>query len=484
MDDSLEQPSYQPHPPKVSFEDNDNENEELSSGDEDEGPDWTKLPTVSRPVIPKRGDKDFEPNADGGSNFQKHVLDRSRNAMLEALRTERNTSSKSISYGIWYPSLARTHVTTARGIHFTNMGHSVARSTSLPSENDTAKVPKRLELLPEEALYLVERGSMFCWKESEGHLGLPGMEGEPMSVQQTFAEMIGTEDLTLEKYQVYAYLKRLGYVVMRTKPPTSAYPAAAPFDKKVPPKQSILAKLFSRIHSVLLGLGRMIFHSKFDWWRPLKHSPLFRFNMNYSSVFRSLRFLPGGHGAPLHVKPIQDSSSSPYEIFYNIYKPSTNLKKSSPPAPDFSVVVVNARTTPVPNLVELTNLFDVLPDLPPPVPRQRLAFAEQKKLAQATASSTPATTSTVTPPSEISTSGPPPKNLSIFNKLFSWILPSSSAQSSPVTRQGRPSQQQRRPNPFAVLKSGKKLVVIAAVDASNISFFAFRQGLFEEFPMV
>ena len=84
------------------------------------------------------------------------------------------------------------------------MGHSVARA----SENveDAKKIQKRLELLPEEALYLVERGAMYCWRPTDLPLHktplLDDMEGIPMSVQQAFAEMIGTEDLTFEKYQV------------------------------------------------------------------------------------------------------------------------------------------------------------------------------------------------------------------------------------------------------------------------------------------
>lgn len=41
--------------------------------------------TVARPVIPKRGEKDFEPNAAGGSGLQRHVLDRARSAMVDAL---------------------------------------------------------------------------------------------------------------------------------------------------------------------------------------------------------------------------------------------------------------------------------------------------------------------------------------------------------------------------------------------------------------
>lgn len=114
------------------------------------------------------------------------------------------TSSKSISHAVWHPGIARAHVTMARGIHFTTMGHSVARASSVSDE--AQKIQKRLELLPEEALYLVERGAMLCWKASDLPLsstqGLEDVDGVPMSVQQSFAEMIGIEDLTLEKYQV------------------------------------------------------------------------------------------------------------------------------------------------------------------------------------------------------------------------------------------------------------------------------------------
>ena len=49
---------------------------------------------------------------------------------------------------------------------------------------------------------------MFCWKEHDLFAentqrgSLDDMEGSPMSVQQAYAEMIGREDLTLERYQV------------------------------------------------------------------------------------------------------------------------------------------------------------------------------------------------------------------------------------------------------------------------------------------
>ena len=48
--------------------------------------------SAARPVIPKRGEKDFEPKVSGGSGLQRHVLDRARNAMLDALKATRTAS--------------------------------------------------------------------------------------------------------------------------------------------------------------------------------------------------------------------------------------------------------------------------------------------------------------------------------------------------------------------------------------------------------
>lgn len=49
-------------------------------------------PSAARPVIPKRGDKEFEPSKQGGSGLQQHILQRARSAMFEALRATRTIS--------------------------------------------------------------------------------------------------------------------------------------------------------------------------------------------------------------------------------------------------------------------------------------------------------------------------------------------------------------------------------------------------------
>jgi tRNA-splicing endonuclease subunit Sen54 len=208
--------------------------------------------------------------------------------MLKAL-TFSGFVSKSISYAIWHPGIARAHVTLARGVHFSSVGHSAPRIVW--KEGEASKIHKRLELLPEEALYLVERGTLFCTKESPTlKSNVPGsedIEGAPMSVQQAFAEMIGTEDLSLEKYQVcylygiciisanccyqvFAYLKRLGFSVTRTEPPTPCYPSAQPYPahNRMP---SVLQRLCSWLPSWMHRFRRLLTAS-FNWWSPLRLS--------------------------------------------------------------------------------------------------------------------------------------------------------------------------------------------------------------------
>ncbi|KAF8576686.1 hypothetical protein K439DRAFT_1366508 [Ramaria rubella] len=457
MDDALERPSADPQ--RQQEEDNE------VSGEEDEGPDWTKIKSFasssSRPSLPKRGDKEFEPAANGPTNLQAHSLNRARDAMFSALKGEREISNKSVSYAVWYPELARAHVTQMRGVLFNGIGHSVAR----PAPNEGGgKVHKRTELLPEETLYLVERGSMFCWKDEPNALPHRNeikehdeheLRGSPMSVQQAYIEMIGRDDLTLDRYHTYAYLKRLGFNVLRANPPTPSYPAAATVLQSRQPHPLIrffnpFLKLLSRLRSWLFGT--------IDWWRPL-HFGWLGCARDYASVYRALRIIPSGHKIPLHPPVHSPPKSTPYEIFYNVYKPTTPFRKSAPPPPDFSVVVVNARTTPLPSLHELTHLWSFLPESGPPVPRQRNPAKAPPKLE--TARPAPAQSHSPT----------------TISRLFSWLV----GRKPDKSEKGPPT---RKPHPFAVLKGGKKTIIIGVVDSGTVGFFRFGMGAFEEMPMI
>lgn len=63
-----------------------------------------------------------------------------------------------------------------------------------------------------------------------------------------------------------------------------------------------------------------------------------------ASLYQSLRFIPTGHKVPLnHSNPEKravEKKASPYQIFFNLYKPSTPFKKSAPQQPDFQIVVI------------------------------------------------------------------------------------------------------------------------------------------------
>jgi tRNA-splicing endonuclease subunit Sen54 len=191
------------------------------------------------PFIPKRGEKDFEPT---GFEAQARALEKSRKAMFDVIRCERIVTSKNISIATWEPSLNRAVVELARGPLFASVGvtRKVAvlkdgrdedlertyRPDRVNWERDGVwkegvfydKMRSRLELLPEEALYMVERGSLECRirVKSAGRKGKGSMAEKtdydvikdedadwvPMSVQQAFATMLFKDDLTRERYQV------------------------------------------------------------------------------------------------------------------------------------------------------------------------------------------------------------------------------------------------------------------------------------------
>ncbi|KAJ6587132.1 tRNA-splicing endonuclease subunit sen54 N-term-domain-containing protein [Mycena vulgaris] len=467
MDESLEQPDAKP--PTVSLDGISPEDGDQASDDEgDVVLDWTKLlPSSARPVIPRRGEKEFEPQPGGGSGLQVHVLDRSRNAMFDALRATRTISSKAVSYAMWHPDMARAHVILARGTLFTSLGHSAPRL--VVDADGSEKYRKRLELLPEEALYLIERGSVFCWKETSLDLasaeGLEEVLGPPMSVQQAFSEMIGTEDLTLERYQVYAYLKRLGYVVTRATAPNSLYPMPPPFD--LSPLNQKTPSVLNRICSIFpLWISRFsrMFSGRFNWWKPFRMSRWLLRDKNYSSVFRALRFIPAGHSVPLlPVKVEPPAKPSPYHIFFNVHKPTTPYRKSAPCLPDYQIVVINARTTPMPTLRELTDLFDISPEMLPPLPRQRRPLKSTDPPAPGTKAGTKAGTNAV----------PSPPPLSLARRIINRIRPPPPGPTTAV----------RPPHPFMAIKAGKKTVIVAVVDAGSTSFFRFGQGAFSEWAI-
>lgn len=128
----------------------------------------------------------------------------------------------------------------------------------------------------------------------------------------------------------------------------------------------------------------------------------------------------------------------------------------------------------MPTVHELSSLFDELPELPPPAPRQRRGPGASTSASAS--NSLQKSSSTVT-----SAANPQQKSVAVdrsssaSGRILAWFR---------AWFRAKPAVRVWRPNPFQVLKNGKKIIVVAAVDSGMISFYRFGQGVFEEWPMM
>ena len=172
-----------------------------ASDAEEDMPDYRVLaalaqrhkPGAEAPVIPKRGEKDFEPTGFGG---QSKALALSRDALFSAIRTERAHSSKTLSTATWDPVLHRAFVFVQRGQSCTHIGATQRRT--LPD----GRTATHLELFPEEAVYLIERGALDCRiNNAPGTIPTEAAHASclPLSVAQAYAQLLGHDGATLAR---------------------------------------------------------------------------------------------------------------------------------------------------------------------------------------------------------------------------------------------------------------------------------------------
>uniref|UniRef100_V5F082 tRNA-splicing endonuclease subunit Sen54 N-terminal domain-containing protein n=2 Tax=Kalmanozyma brasiliensis (strain GHG001) TaxID=1365824 RepID=V5F082_KALBG len=467
------------------------------SDGEDEAPDYLRLMSTLNSkskssnasssggiVIPKRGEKDFEPTGFGG---QAKLLERSREAMFQAVSGERRVGSRSLVRAVWDPKTCRARLVDVQGKIFETVGvirrEQVAEQE--PVEMNTPEWNERVleealfgkatgrtrtwnELLPEEALFLAERGSLQILEQTTDRL----RETVELSLQQAFAALMqppsdGTkgedEPITREAYLIYAYLKRLGYVVQRAsivdavraapisasalakKNGSQAEPFALISGKKaedegiiadpdrpiklvtiwdiflyIPRRivqlagdginalarwlhrlwQNTTAKVIASIAAASrkvfggrvgsrgsvgsLGLGLGLGNGQQDGRRFLGEKGAVKWD-SYDAVFSSLQIVPSGHDfwLPSDSKPpartptalpaapsatVQQTiggesrpSNDHLKPFYYAWRPATLYRKSHPPPPEFRIVILNARTTPVPSVWQFESIFAQIP---------------------------------------------------------------------------------------------------------------------------
>ncbi|KAM6162876.1 tRNA-splicing endonuclease subunit Sen54 [Rhynchocyon petersi] len=141
--------------------------------------------------LPQRshGPKDFLPD---GSEAQAERLRLCREELWQLLAEERVERLGSLVAAEWKPEGGFVELKSPAGKFWQTMGFSEQG---------------RQRLHPEEALYLLECGSIQLFHEDL-----------PLSVQEAYQLLLTEDTVTFLQYQVFSHLKRLGYVVRRFQP--------------------------------------------------------------------------------------------------------------------------------------------------------------------------------------------------------------------------------------------------------------------------
>lgn len=486
---------------------NDPENDSGSDADSDAAPDYRFLPgttTAKKHALPSRGTKDFEPNS---TARQSSTLDNSRKAMADALSVLRvHSTRKGEMVGVYfaneedwdgmvYDRLQEgkdNEDTKTRAKKSGGLVEGEGRCVAVEKFTNTyvrtmGKSDRRnwMWLLPEEALFLIERGSLDIryeaqegedegeWdqeqEESTEDPTVPGPEQReeqeqvpgshekseepvqivvpgnvqsgsapsqlaetqpgggrpkepqptvldsspdnqpqlrpsriPMSLQGAYAAFIGKSGLTLERYTVYANLKRAGFIVQRaptwqgpltepegssnelTQQPTTTSSSLTMSSQPISLISRLLSYLFKSppkpnsipCHSSIIGplISPGLFRNYYDIYRQLYLIP----QHNYTEPTTS-SLPPTSETATTTNPPSPSTQSQPTEPpllpTYHLHKPSTlaTYKKTSPPPPSYTVVVLSSRSTQIPTSTQIGDLLASQPD-------DLLQNADKKKL--------------------------------------------------------------------------------------------------------
>ncbi|XP_006869640.1 PREDICTED: tRNA-splicing endonuclease subunit Sen54 [Chrysochloris asiatica] len=141
--------------------------------------------------LPQRshGPKDFLPD---GSEAQAGRLRQCRQELWQLLAEERVERLGSLVAAEWRPEEGFVELKSPAGKFWQTMGFSAQG---------------RQRLHPEEALYLLECGSIQLFHQDLS-----------LSIQEAYQLLLTEDTVTFLQYQVFSHLKRLGYVVRRFQP--------------------------------------------------------------------------------------------------------------------------------------------------------------------------------------------------------------------------------------------------------------------------
>ncbi|KAI1329356.1 tRNA-splicing endonuclease subunit sen54 N-term-domain-containing protein [Xylariaceae sp. FL0255] len=343
----------------------------------------------------RRGEKDFESH---DTRAQEGALEASRSAMHDVLSYTRQQHSKTFARGWYFPDqwahLPRDETS------YTYCSNKDEKDSKYPlfsrdrvvvveaTKGNILKLAGRVVktdkpcagsqntwLLPEEALLLVERGSLDLWwpvraiedvlpmnesakgEASRNELFEDHELGVPLSLQAAYALLIGRDTergkTSLERYQVYAQLSRTSFKVMR------AFPLRPP---PILPKGSS-QNLWQWLLTFLQRPSVPSVRDHFPKFGPLLKPGLYR---SYIPIFEQVALIKR-HKPTLQLPSTHTEPSDPFKVHFHLWKitDGQGFSKTRPPPPDFRLCVVDARDTTVPSLEELDSLLLSTPYDPP-----------------------------------------------------------------------------------------------------------------------
>ncbi|XP_068605506.1 tRNA-splicing endonuclease subunit Sen54 [Brachionichthys hirsutus] len=155
--------------------------------------------------IPVRGQKEFFPDDSGEQRLR---LEQSLKEHWSLVSEERVERQGNLVKARWIESEQIVELQSPAGKFWQTMGFSNNGKQNLQ---------------PEEALYLME-----CGRLQVSHRDLP------LSIQDGYERFLSPGGVTLQQHQVFAHLKRLGYVVHRFVPSSEATPYARQLNLRQP----------------------------------------------------------------------------------------------------------------------------------------------------------------------------------------------------------------------------------------------------------
>ncbi|QLQ81552.1 hypothetical protein HG537_0F03130 [Torulaspora globosa] len=316
--------------------------------DEDEiTQDWSQAAKLSvksmASSIPKRGEKDYEPD---GTNLQELLLYRAREAMFDTLANSPRGSVVSNQVKAYYDQEYHGAVVPhAKGNFLQTMGNVDDQGLCW--------------LKFHEFVYLAERGTVIPFYSNQR----PGKQADkfvevPLSMQDVYSLFRSQEEMDL--YFVFAHLKRLGFIVTtldkKRSQTTSLYPEKYPNRQAV---ATICGSMFSFLKLETNCLLNAFFYSSWNF--------LLRRYTSSPQIYEDLKRLIPYRVPPKTIDALRlersrlppNRSQEKFPIAFNVWKPQTRYRKKNPGLPDFQVVMhsKNDSAQTFPSYVDLREVF-------------------------------------------------------------------------------------------------------------------------------